>query len=48
MMERAMVPSKTVLVVVNEGKTAQKFAVEYHGKSFETKLDEGAVGTYVW
>jgi len=39
---------KTVLVVVNEGKTAQKFAVRYHGKSFETKLDEGAVGTYVW
>jgi glucosylceramidase len=39
---------KTVLVVVNEGKTLQKFAVRYHGKSFETKLDEGAVGTYVW
>jgi len=39
---------KTVLVVVNEGKTAQKFAVRYHGKSFETKLDGGAVGTYVW
>ena len=39
---------KTVLVVVNEGKTAQKFAVRYHGQSFETKLDEGAVGTYVW
>ena len=39
---------KTVLVVVNEAKTAQKFAVRYHGKSFETKLDEGAVGTYVW
>ena len=40
--------SKSVLVVVNEGKAVQKFAVRYHGKSFETKLDEGAVGTYVW
>ena len=39
---------KTVLVVVNEGKTAQKFAVRYQGKSFEAKLGEGSVGTYVW
>jgi glucosylceramidase len=39
---------KTVLVVVNDGKTAQKFAVRFHGKSFETKLGEGSVGTYVW
>jgi glucosylceramidase len=39
---------KTVLVVANDGKTAQKFAVRYHGKPFEAELDEGAVGTYVW
>ncbi len=39
---------KTALVVANEGKAAQKFAVQYRGKSFEAKLDEGAVGTYVW
>jgi glucosylceramidase len=39
---------KTVLVVVNEGKVAQKFAVKYHGKSFQTKLNAGAAGTYVW
>ena len=39
---------KTVLVVVNEGKTTQEFAVKYHGKTFQTKLNAGAVGTYVW
>lgn len=39
---------KTVLVVVNDGKAAQKFAVRYHGKSFQTKLGEGSVATYVW
>jgi O-glycosyl hydrolase len=39
---------KTVLVVVNVGKVVQEFAVRYHGKSFETKLGEGSVGTYVW
>jgi glucosylceramidase len=39
---------KTVLVVVNVGKVVQEFAVRYHGKSFQTKLGEGSVGTYVW
>ena len=40
--------SKTVLIVVNVGRLPEEFAVRYHGKSFKTKLNEGAVGTYVW
>ena len=39
---------KTVLIVANDGKLPQDFAVRNHGKSFKTKLNEGAVGTYVW
>jgi glucosylceramidase len=39
---------KTVLIVVNDGKSAQDFDVRWHGMSFKTKLNEGAVGTYVW
>jgi glucosylceramidase len=39
---------KTVLIVVNDGKSPQEFAVRYHSNSFKTKLNEGAVGTYVW
>jgi glucosylceramidase len=39
---------KTVLVVVNDGKSPQAFRVQFHGKSFQTSLKEGAVATYVW
>ena len=39
---------KIVLVAVNEGKAAQEFAVKYRGKVFQTKLNAGAVGTYIW
>jgi glucosylceramidase len=39
---------KTVLIVVNDEKSPQVFRVQYHGKSFEASLKEGAVGTYVW
>jgi glucosylceramidase len=39
---------KIVLVVANEGKAAQGFAVKYRGKVFQTKLNAGAVGTYIW
>ena len=39
---------KTVLIVANDGKAGQVFQVQYHGRSFETTLNEGAVGTYVW
>jgi glucosylceramidase len=39
---------KTVVIVANDGKSPQVFRVQYHGKSFQTSLKEGAVGTYVW
>jgi glucosylceramidase len=39
---------KSVLIVVNGGKSKQEFHVRYHGKWFETELNGGAVGTYVW
>lgn len=39
---------KTVLIVANDGKAGQVFHVRYHGRSLETTLNEGAVGTYVW
>lgn len=39
---------KSVLIVVNNGKSPQPFRVQYHGKSFQSSLKEGAVGTFVW
>lgn len=39
---------KTVLIVVNDEKSPRTFRVQYHGKSFQTSLKAGAVGTYVW
>lgn len=39
---------KTVLIVVNNGKSPQPFRVQFHGKSFQSSLKEGAVGTFVW
>ena len=39
---------KLVLIVVNAGNARQEFVVRYHGKSLKTRLNEGAVGTYVW
>jgi len=39
---------RTVLIVANPGKSAQEFAVRYHGMSFRSKLNDGAVGTFVW
>jgi glucosylceramidase len=39
---------KIVLIVANDGKRLQDFRVQYHGKSFQTSLKEGAVGTFVW
>ncbi len=39
---------KTVLIVVNDGKSKQEFHVRYHGKWFKTELNERAVGTYEW
>jgi glucosylceramidase len=40
--------AKTALIVVNDEKSPQAFRVQYHGASFETSLNGGAVGTYVW
>jgi glucosylceramidase len=39
---------KKVLVVENDGTTAQTFNIKYNGKWATTTLDGGAVGTYVW
>jgi glucosylceramidase len=39
---------KTVLIVANPGKSAQEFAVQYHSLRFSAKLNQGAVGTFVW
>ena len=39
---------KTVLVVVNDAKSSQAFNVHDHGKTFNTSMNAGSVGTYVW
>nr|WP_315257471.1 glycoside hydrolase family 30 beta sandwich domain-containing protein [uncultured Flavobacterium sp.] len=39
---------KRVLLVVNDGNTAELFNVKYNGKWVTTSLEGGAVGTYIW
>ncbi len=39
---------KKVLIVLNDGGTAQSFNIQFKGKWMSTNLDGGAVGTYVW
>lgn len=39
---------KRVLIVANDGNTAQTFEIHYHGKSAISSLKAGSVGTYVW
>ena len=39
---------KKVLIVLNDGTSAQTFTVQFNGKNFSTTLNGGAVGTYVW
>ena len=39
---------KKVLIVMNDGGTAQTFTVQFKGRNFSTTLKAGAVGTYVW
>jgi glucosylceramidase len=39
---------KVVLVVSNTGNFPKPFAVEYHGKAFQTVMPSESVGTYVW
>ncbi|MBF9239291.1 glucosylceramidase [Hymenobacter sp. BT683] len=37
-----------VVIVYNEGTTAQPFSIRHQGKQLRTTLPAGAVGTYVW
>ncbi|SFH05558.1 glycoside hydrolase family 30 protein [Pontibacter chinhatensis] len=39
---------KTVLIVLNDSEYRQRFNIRHHGKVVATKLNAGAVGTYVW
>lgn len=39
---------KIVLIVVNDGNTAEQFNIKYNGRWITTSLESGAVGTYVW
>ena len=39
---------KKVLIVLNDGATAQTFAVAFNGRNFSTTLNGGSVGTYIW
>ncbi|MDP3357722.1 MAG: glycoside hydrolase family 30 beta sandwich domain-containing protein [Lutibacter sp.] len=39
---------KKVLIVLNDGNSAELFNIKYHGKWITTSLDGGAAGTYVW
>jgi glucosylceramidase len=39
---------KVVLVVSNTGNFPKPFAVDYHGKVFQTVMPAESVGTYVW
>ena len=39
---------KKVLVVVNDGNTAELFNIKYNGKWITTSLASGSAGTYIW
>jgi glucosylceramidase len=39
---------KKVLIVENDGSSAQSFNISFNGKRVTTSLDGGAVGTFVW
>ena len=39
---------KKVLIVENDGASAQMFNIKYNGKWITTSLNAGSVGTYVW
>ena len=39
---------KKVLIVLNDNVSAQTFTVQFNGSNFSTRLNAGAVGTYVW
>jgi glucosylceramidase len=37
-----------VVIVANTSDAAQTFQIRFRGKSIESTLNGGAVGTYVW
>lgn len=39
---------KIVLIVINDGAAVQKFNINYNGKTANSTLNTGSVGTYVW
>lgn len=39
---------KKVLIVENDGNTAEIFNIQYNGNWVTTSLDAGSVGTYIW
>lgn len=39
---------KKVLVVLNNGANAEVFSIRFNGKTVNTSLNNGAVGTFVW
>lgn len=39
---------KKVLIVENDGSTAQTFSINFNGRRVTPTLDAGAVGTFVW
>ena len=39
---------RPVVIVQNDGQTAQAFHIRYRGKLLKSSLPAGAVGTYVW
>jgi glucosylceramidase len=39
---------KKVLIVLNNGANAEVFSIKFNGKTVNTSLNSGAVGTYIW
>jgi len=39
---------KKVLIVLNDGNTAELFNIKYNGRWIVTSLDKGSAGTYTW
>jgi glucosylceramidase len=39
---------KKVLIVENDGSTAQTFNIVFNGRRVTSSLEAGAVGTFVW
>ena len=39
---------KIVMIVLNDGNTAESYNIKYNGKWATTNLEPGSVGTYIW